>query len=187
MRGEYMASGTRLSSKITVKRYRELELNDDRTAIGEFLRQRFAERYFQPIEFSQKKHGFLIMAVCCLLIETLESFHQGKRDGKGSKTFSAFFAHDTELKVFGKDLGQGPDWFYKNIRCGILHQSETKGGWRILRKGELLNVSDKTINATKFLAELSRAINDYAKKLQTDDVLWGRFKTKMKFICDNCT
>ena len=72
------------------------------------------------------------MAVSCLVIETLESLSiQGKNDTKGhsKEMFAAFFKRNTPLGVFAG----GDDWFYKKIRCGILHQSETREGWRILR------------------------------------------------------
>jgi hypothetical protein len=181
-----MATATKLSSTMTVTRYQTLEARGDREGLAEFIRQRFAERYFDPIRSSTKKHGFLMMAVCCLLIETLESFYQGKSEGKGRKTFEAFFSRDTGLREFGKDFGAGQNWFYTLIRCGVLHQSETKGGWRILRKGDLLDASERTINAAKFLTELSKAVDGYAAGLITNDVLWKNFKKKMKTVCENC-
>lgn len=180
------ADKTKLSSTVTVARYRELEQSDDRQALAQFVRDRFNERYFRPIESSPvaDKHGFTIMAVCCLVIETLESFYQGKGDTKrhSKEMFSSFFERDTPLKVFG----EGGDWFYKDIRCGILHQSEARGGWRILRNGPLLNMPTKRINATQFIRELSKAVDTYANQIQDDDALWKEFKKKMKAVCDNC-
>jgi hypothetical protein len=180
------ADNTKLSSTVSVARYRELEQYDDRQALAQFVRDRFNQRYFRPIEStsSADKHGFTIMAVCCLVIEALESFYQGKADTKGhsKEMFDAFFKRDTPFKVFGG----GGDWFYKDIRCGILHQSEARGGWRILRSGPLLDVPAKSINATRCIRELCKAVDTYANQIQHDDALWALFKKKMKAVCDNC-
>lgn len=179
-----VAEETRLSSTTTVARYKKLEAANDRQALSRFIVERFDERYFQPIENSQSKHGFAILAVACLVIETLESFYQGRADTKKSSAqmFRDFLARDTELKV----LAGGNDWFYKNIRCGILHQSESRGGWRVLRKGPLLDEPNKSVNATAVLRALRRAVLQYAIEIQDDEALWQNFRKKMGAVCLNC-
>jgi len=49
------------------------------------VRLRFAERYLDPILDSPKRHGFAMMAICCLMVEALESFRNGwsKTSDKG--------------------------------------------------------------------------------------------------------
>lgn len=175
---------TKLSSTITVNDYRELEAAGDRKAIGEFIYQRFDERYFKPILDSSNKHGFTMMAIGCLVIETLESFYQGLKDSKrrSKGTFKKFFNRETALKVFSSE----DDWFYYKVRCGILHQAEVIGGWRIIRAGDLLNSVDKTINADRFIRELQKVLEDYAIQLESDELLWSNFKLKMDSICQNC-
>jgi hypothetical protein len=97
--------------------------------------------------------------------------------------FSDFFSRDTSLKIFGsKD-----NWFFKNIRCGILHQGETRDGWRILRTGPLLNINSKVINATLFFRELRKVIEAYENQIIIDDECWKNFKQKMKAVCKNCS
>lgn len=71
---------TRLSSSVTVAKYRALEAAADRRELAHFVRDRFDERYFIPIESSRNKHGFAALAIACLVIETLESFYQGRED-----------------------------------------------------------------------------------------------------------
>jgi hypothetical protein len=180
-----MAKTTKLSSTVTVEQYEELERNNDRQRIARFVRDRFNERYFCPIEAAprQHKHGFASLAVCCLVIETLESFYQGLGDTnrKSARMFRNFFARNTPLRVFGDD-----DWFYNDIRCGILHLGETRNGWRVMRSGPLLDKVGKTINATKFLHELRKVVDSYASQLVNDDNHWERFKEKMRTVCDNC-
>jgi hypothetical protein len=180
------ADKTKLSSGVTVSRYRKLVQNDDRQALAQFVRDRFDERYFRPIESTPKeyKHGFTTIAVCCLVIETLESFYQGLGSTKKDswRMFRDFFARGTGLNVFGGNR----NWFYNDIRCGILHQGESRNGWRIVRIGALLDVPDRRVNATKFIRELHKAVDAYADELQLDDALWKAFKVKMEVICNNC-
>ena len=167
-----------------VARYRSLEAESNKQALGRFIVERFNERYFRPILDSPSKHGFAVLAIACLVIETLESFYQGLADtrGKSSRMFQDFFARNTSLKA----LSEPSDWFFTEIRCGILHQGETRGGWRILRTGPLLDRSGKVINANAILVTLKKAVEQYSIQLETDDVLWKNFKKKMAAVCANC-
>ena len=179
-----MSESTKLSLSTTVAQYRKLEAVGDRKAIGQFFVERFDERYFRPVEDSSSKHGFAVLAVACLVIETLESFYQGRLDTKNASTqmFQDFLARDTPLKV----LAGENDWFYKDIRCGILHQSESRGGWRVLRSGPLLDAQAKALNATAILRALRSEVLLYAQKIQTDEQLWKNFCKKMGAVCGNC-
>ncbi|WP_298819514.1 hypothetical protein [uncultured Chloroflexus sp.] len=60
----------KLSSSMTITRYRELEKQQDRNAIADFICQRFIERYITPLRGDpDEKHGFCTMAICCLMID----------------------------------------------------------------------------------------------------------------------
>lgn len=174
----------KLSSSVTVAHYRALEEAGDRRALGEFIKERFSERFFDPLADSKSMSGFTALAIGCLVIETLESFYQGRADtnGKCKEMFRAFFKRDTSLNVFGHPT----DWFFLKIRCGILHQGEARGGWRIWRRGPLLDVDAKTINATKFLRELKIVVEAYGDSLAVDEGHWRQFKKKMSAVCKNC-
>ena len=179
---------TRLSKSVTVDKYKKLETQEDKRAIAAFIVERFDERYFDPVISSSSKHGFTMMAVGCLVIEALESFYQGWHSSKDKKPFKKFFERQ---KNQGRPLGVFANHeikFHDNIRNGILHQAETKGGWKIRRSGVLLDLNDTTINAECFIRELRKAVAEYANRLQTDPdpVLWHNFKKKMKQVCDNC-
>lgn len=178
------ADDVRLSTSMTVARYRALEQAGDRHALARFILERFDERYFRPVEDSSSKHGFALMAIGCLVIEALESFYQGLPDttGKSAEMFRRFLNRDTPLNVFGS----GNDWFYRNVRYGILHQAETREGWRILRVGALLDAPARTINAARFLRRLRKQVNEYSNQLVKDDDCWERFKIKMQAVCSNC-
>lgn len=179
---------TRLSKEITVKKYNDLVRNENWDALSGFISSRFKERYFDPVNSMPpgQKNGFMMMAICCLVIETLESFHQGIRDTnrQSRQAFRDFFDREASFSGFR----QNGDWFYEKIRCGILHQAETCDGWRILRKGPLLDHSKRTINATKFMEILHESVNAYAETLRKENsqIPRERFLKKMKAICENC-
>lgn len=179
----------KLSSSITIGEYRRLENCQDRNGIAKFIQERFTERYITPLK-NEKTHGFCIMAVCCLMIEALESFRQGWPDtnerGKGRKAFRYFFDRSGSLSIFRSHA----DDFYDHIRCGILHQAETTGGWRIRRRDvPLLDSTTKTINATKFQESLEDYLKSYCDELKRswwNDKIWINLMKKMKAIRANC-
>lgn len=177
-------NNTKLSFSMTVARYRALEASSNKHELGQFIVERFNERYFRPIEDSSSKHGFASLAVACIVIETLESFYQGLPDTKkaSKKMFSDFFARDTKLNVFASEN----NWFYEDIRCGILHQCETRGGWRVLRSGSILDTKNKAINATAVLRALQDVVQQYSIQLLVDETLWANFRKKMNAVCANC-
>lgn len=181
-----------LSSSVTIAKYRQCEMNKDRERIAEFIRERFTERYIKPLRGDPaQKHGFCTMAICCLMIEALESFWQGWPDthGRSRAAFKFFFQrcleHGLALGMFSKLA----DDFYTGVRCSILHQAETTNGWRIQRKGPLFNLDTKTINATKFHNELEKALElyvDILKESSWDSEIWQRLRQKMNAVIKNC-
>jgi hypothetical protein len=175
----------KLSNSCTVLQYRDFESRNDRNAIAAFVEARFAERYLDPLEvFPERKSGFAIMAVTCLMIEALESFALGWADSrhKSKRVFRSFFVRWDEFAAF-RPLAND---FYIHIRCGILHQAETTDGWRIRRDGSL--IGDRVINATKFAKVLRRVLSRYASLLRTepwDSEIWTAFRKKMNHVCRN--
>jgi len=179
---------TELAKEITIAMYREYERNQDRAAIAEMIKQRFTERYITPLQVDlNRKHGFSLMAISCLMIEALHSFHEGWPDseGKSKRAFREFFANNPEFAVFEPYAVA----FWKNVRCGILHQAETTQGWRIHRKGPLFEPTTRIINATLFHNTLEGSLARYCDRLETEDwesELWQRCRTKLNAICKNC-
>lgn len=176
---------------IAVADYEDLVRAKNKQAISEMIYHRFFERYIKPFIFSNKdyqkryKNGFAMMANGCLLIESLESFYQGweTTQDRGDTVFKSFFRRFPSFKGFQKIP------FYKNIRCGILHQAETTGGYKISRKGPIRDNQTKTINATKFLEQLHICLNEYQKELcqaEWDSEIWDNFRRKMRSIIRNC-
>jgi hypothetical protein len=174
-----------LARGISVARYREFVAAEDRAAIARFVQTRFKERYLRPIT-TPGKHGFTMMAVACLMIETLESFAHGWRDTKrrSEEAFVKFFKRHRPFAVF-HPIARG---FWRDIRCGLLHQGEARGGWRIRRSGPLLEQASKVINATRFVSALAGTLDEYAQALQLADwnsFVWRNCRSKMDAICEN--
>jgi hypothetical protein len=176
---------------ITVKDYEVLLKGKNKHEIGTMIYYRFHERYIKPFNYPSAeyekfyKNGFAMMASGCLLIETLESFYNGweTTEGTGDKTFKSFFQKTKSLKIFENMK------FYTHIRCGILHQAETTGGYEISRKGPLFDNKNRVINATKFIEELKCCLGNYRdelKKSEWHSEIWDNFRRKMRSIIRDC-
>ncbi|MBC3767463.1 hypothetical protein [Neptunicella marina] len=162
----------------------------DKTSILTFLRHRYEERYFEPFSCNDSKHGFSMMAISCLMIESFVSLENGwkKTNKPGSEVFESFFSNSKYLKEF---TGIGGE-FYKNIRCGILHQAETTGGWRIRRDHglPLLCKTNKIIHATKFINALKKEFDYFLETLEGldfDSPNWKKVVKKIDYIVSNCS
>jgi hypothetical protein len=179
---------TELAPGFTVRDYKKARDSQpaDRDAIAGAIHGRFTDRYIKPVG-AEPRRGFTIMAVSCLMIEALESFRQGweTSDGKSKSAFCFFF---DALPQF-KDFRGHAQAFYTHVRCGILHQAETTGGWRIRRDGALFDATALTVNANCFLDALEQALGGFCDGLKTaawDDPEWKRVRDKMNAIVRHC-
>jgi hypothetical protein len=197
---------------ITVKDCRYFLISRDKEKLANFIYDRLYGRYIKPFELSSEdyvlnyKNGFAIMASCCLLIETYVSFSEKEfRDtkSKSGKTFGYFFTTEKRFyklatggrkpdgTIADKKDGGLPNDFYENVRCGILHNAETKNGWTITRKRavEYFDSQTKTINATKFANRLKATLGDYKIQLMSSDFdnddIWINFKNRLIDLIDN--
>lgn len=162
---------------------------NDKTEIADSIKRRLIQRYILPCEQKENKSGFNILANCCLLIETFESFYRGwSKTPNGSDAFCKFFNRIEEFSEFTKN--DTPTLFYKNIRCGILHQGETTGGWKIRRdKEKKLYLHEKIIDANHFRNDLKSVIEKYFDELKLkewDSLEWKMLEKKMNSIIKNC-
>ena len=186
-----MNKNIKLASKFTIEDDEQMEKDLNKEGIANFVFKRLSERYLIPLEKvpSDFINGFSLMANACLLIETYESFIKGWKDtaAKERHPFDSFFKREEGFKDFkykGRD-------FYKDVRCGILHQGETKGGWKITRKEDapIFNRAEKTINASKFFEELRVSLESYRELLinsEWDALIWENCRKKISFIIENC-
>ncbi len=187
---------------------------DWQTAI-EIFEDRINYRYLDAIEelqvsddefyrkHRQRRFGFSMMALDCLLIETLAQFQEGLKDSDEAKTllgldnseFYIRFLTQTSFclkRVFDRPSATA---FYKTIRCGILHQAETKEDSKI-RFFDDENFSPMPFEPSKdgkslkifwsnFHLLVKEEFDAYRGHLRANDVptLRERFITKMDTIC----
>jgi hypothetical protein len=141
-------------------------------------------------EFDEEyKSGFSIMTNCCLLIETIATFFEGQNETKksGKDTFKLVFqkaaTYSNSLSCFENED------FYKNIRCGLLHQGETYGKFLIRRDTPtLFDPTSKTINAKIFCDNLKLFLSSYKKELSNekwDSDIWDKCRVKLRHIINN--
>jgi len=209
----------------TVKQWKELEqtLNNREDVCWEyafrFFEERIETRYLKPIEAilkmeDNKGEGFAVVNLQCSLIETIESFINGcfsefnnkKRstEWKNRKgdiifhfnkdIFHSFFSKRSEFvkyKISGID-------FYKDVRCGLLHETQTKNSWLILTDTEKSNYlyqeknNFKIIYREVFQLELKNLIERYGKAIiegKDFDKIEGNklrqnFRDKFNHICN---
>lgn len=180
-------------------RVRECLDNGRMRELVRFLRERHQERFFQPMHLLANTQdtahgfGFAIMALCCLLIETIECYRLGlptsnenelselkkTQDAStpnrykldvcqtpGSRgVFQRFFEEPAHASFFP---GVGGCAFYKNIRCGLLHQGQTKRGWLVRRSGRFWDDLAQTLNRDEFGQRLEECFDSYLKDLSFD-------------------
>lgn len=192
----------KLASNWSVKRVSDCLAAGQKHELIQFLNERHGERFFEPIEILQgatssgRGFGFAIMALCSLLIETVESYKKGlptsdksdfddlfhgidispykedviRTEIKGSRKMFVDFFEDSENKVFFPDVNGS--LFFQKIRCGLLHQAQTKGGWRIIRSGKYWDETSLSINRDEFAVRLRNCFDRFLKHLEMTE--WGK-------------
>jgi hypothetical protein len=101
-------------------------LNDEnqKNKLASFIYRRLYHRYIKPFEYKADKkikvkstgqtineysllfkNGFSVMANCCLLIETIETFYRGwpNSKSKSEAAFLKFFTRDKNFKDFASE------------------------------------------------------------------------------------
>ena len=182
---------------ITVGDLEAALLQNDKTAKKVLLKvifHRLHNRYIRPINNikpTERRSGFLMMAIACLMVEAYQSFLEKheytRKKGAGKKCFRNFFKGNNAFS----ELAPFYHGFYANIRCGVLHQAETYENWLITREEgtPLFDSQKKSINADVFLAELAKSFLTYSRylaKADLNDPLWKAAKFKLEKICEHC-
>jgi len=189
--------------------------NEKWDKVYEFFELRISTRYLKPIDAilnmkSYKGEGFAVVNLQCSLIEMIESFINGWiyshkprgwfKNGQKSEVinnaciFKSFFANRINIKDLKIDGGD----FYDFVRCGLLHETQTKNNWRIIldkeKKGLSYDEKDgkKIIYRENFQRDLKILIEEYKKAIIYGEkfcdiepkVLRENFIAKFNHICD---
>ncbi len=181
--------------------YLKLNLTDktssDWDTAFEYMRLRLTERFIEPTDklievekdlfLTEKKYGFAILAIDCLLSETIQAFYEGITDSTGhsKRLFIAFLRNRDNFKSHFTDDQQAIH-FYKNFRCGILHQAQTSADTKIWATGDLIMRIDRfvIVNRELYHKKIKEELSIYLTKLKRKDdtTLLNNFKIKMDFI-----
>lgn len=159
----------------------------------DIFEDRIRGRYLDIVsEFEDLPYaGFAVLALDCLLIETLQQFKEGKPETPSSKSgeyFERFLTETSFGEFFDKARAKR---FYEQIRCGILHQAEVKESSRVLIRHNEPLVRDTPdgkgliINRKKFHRRLVDEFEAYVAALRDskNSDLREKFKKKMDHIC----
>jgi hypothetical protein len=177
-------------------------------AYWRFYRMRIDTRYIYPIASieehdSERGEGFAITALFCSLIEFLESCEKGDNFdlyANGNDTPQSHKYNSHQAKSYFKEFlkTRTPfdklipstlvDSFYQDVRCALLHEARTKGGWYIssapssgvliLQKGGRINLfRDQLIPALK------KYFLDYRSRLLVNSSVQEAFIRKFNHLC----
>ena len=148
---------------------------------GRFLR--FASNCLKD-----KYSGFVVLAIDCLLAETIQQFREGVTNGHGrSKAMVKRFLEGARFQPdFDAEVRQA---FYQDIRCGLLHQAEAKRMWLIRRRQPALlqkvaHGQGYIVDVERFHAGLEGSLNDYLKLISepANSILRSNLWNKMNQI-----
>lgn len=177
-------------------------------AFCQYYRTRINTRYLNPID-SIRRHdtkngeGFAIVALFCSLIEFLESCEQGcnfRFVGSSKARLQPFEYNEHQASGYFKGFlrTRKPfdelvppalvDSFYQDVRCGLLHETRTKGGWFIsTAQSNGVLISQESEKITLFRNQLISAFNtyfdDYRFRLLDDHSTQEAFIRKFDFLC----
>lgn len=180
--------------KLTVAQARKLLAQKDEITkehLADLILHRLRDRYVTPLINVPKKpvdyrSGFLMMAAASFMIETFQCFKEGKRDTLGRGVAKAVFKRFFDC-YSAQFAGIDGEQFYDKVRCGILHQAQTKGRIRILLRGKIYDSAEQSINASLFLGTLKTIVEDYVSGLRVQDINegnWPNALLKIGYICE---
>lgn len=119
------------------------------------MHSRVTERYLDPLKIlldynlSYQGAGFSIATIECCLIEFIAALTEGKIFVKDKAISSKDYFYDDSARLYSRFLRTSnifkqyffaekgaqpkyrPDDFYKNVRCALIHEAQTKKNWTI--------------------------------------------------------
>jgi len=182
----------RISPHHSTQEWRSLKFDSEQdwaTAIEIFI-DRIHCRFLKYVEKirGDKHSGFVILAIDCLLIETLMQFIKGVPETpKGMH--KDYYVECLTCEIFEFTEEEAVK-FYDHFRNGIVHQAEIKSSSKV-RKGAIPLIKHETdgkgiiINRDLFHVCFETAIEKYIMKLKdpANVKLRNRFRLKMDLIC----
>ncbi|TGT44423.1 hypothetical protein [Mesorhizobium sp. M8A.F.Ca.ET.165.01.1.1] len=153
-----------------------------RRTAREYFHDRIEPRYLEPIRELDRLNrlrgeGFAVVTIQCALIEFLAALRTGenykldKPDPKkgeyndSGRLFRDFLAKEAPFSaVFATTAGD----FYRDIRCGLLHEGQSKGGYLIKKKSKSGLIVDLGPPKVLYWTDLQGAIETYLTQYTND-------------------
>ncbi|MEI9993051.1 MAG: hypothetical protein WDM91_00540 [Rhizomicrobium sp.] len=172
-----------------------------RRAGTEYFHERILARYMKPLGVLQSSEasngeGFSIVTIQCALLEFLAAAVAGKnfRYSKALTAFEYSNSHQlfvrflTQEQPFAKSFSkEAAEDFYTAIRCGLLHEAQTKNGWRIRTHkpdvASTIDFKEKILYRHGFQRDLDTFIKRYRDRLTAERPLQEGFIRKFDHIC----
>ncbi|MCL4853893.1 MAG: gamma-glutamylcyclotransferase, partial [Bryobacteraceae bacterium] len=146
------------------------------------MQRRVQERFLTPVKelarFDEEdqlpyRPGFAILALDCLLIDTIQSFREGRvttGDVSPAHSFKTFLSAERFADFTGNDRSE----FFQYVRNGILHNGETRRNWKIrIDTARMLQrdpvTRTRTINRQQFHAAIEQEFQDLVALLESGD------------------
>ena len=200
----------KIAGNLTISNWNELSKNlncenDDNWGLAfYFFEERIKTRYINPIKSilaidDNLGEGFAVVNLQCSLIETIESFINGwkfsinpygwyKINGdkdqlikKNQNIFESFFEKRKPLKDYEQKING--ELFYQDVRCGLLHETQTKNNWKIrcdtaesglaYQEIDNGNIVEKIIYRENFQRYLEGIIENYKNAISKGEDLKG--------------
>jgi len=177
-----------ISPKDRASKWKQLELDSENeqawSKAADIVEDRIKGRFVRWTDLivSQKFSGFAVIALDCLLIETLVGFITGQ-PSKSPDSFLTGKLTNGELQFTEKEA----QLFRENVRNGIIHDAETRSRW-IIRPGDpngpILTKDGENIslNRTAFHMAITRELEWLTKIRKGDRELRHKLKQRMDQI-----
>jgi len=163
------------------------------TAFDEFFFQRLESRYLKPIRVLQDKgswegEGFSIVSIQCALLEFLAACRGGliyrhknpappHEYNMSGDLFATFLSTTAPFNTLFKR--EDAVEFYRQVRCALLHEARTKGGWIIHSSGRIgVDCTRKIVYRNTFQTLITDYIDGYGRNLINDADLQAAFVRK---------
>lgn len=164
----------RLSPRYTEKQWKSAYDAGDWNKVIDIVEDRIRGRWLDAADklINERYSGFAIVALDCIILESLWSFKNGKPVPRGR-----------ERQVY-QDVLMGPpfDWkqaesdsFREFVRNGIMHDAETRRRWLVEKTVPRDSIAKKdkdgnfVLNRTKFHKAMAVAFEEWLLKLREGD------------------
>ena len=111
--------------------------SDDWIKAANIVSDRLHGRYLSySTECLKSPHsGFVVLSIDCLIMETIQQFREGIIENQGRGRSQELISSFLSGQYFQPEFNPiAIDSFFKDIRCGLLHQAEARNKWLIRRK-----------------------------------------------------